>query len=183
MPESSAQQPGENGVPIQQVVEELTLERSAVASLRAESAQLSMSAVARLQADKVTGRLSAAALCRAETIEFDRSSVGLALSKDSASVSQGMSRVVAAGHNADLHMSAAGAVLAGKTARLRTAGAGIVAAPQVTVDRGWIGLLLAGKADLTDTKVMVRPGGAAAVAAAFGAALAVGLAVLRPRKK
>lgn len=182
MPQSTVQDPGENGVPIQQVVEELTLERSAVASLKAESAQLSMSAVGRLQAGKVAGRLSSAALCQAETAEFDRSSVVAAVCKDGASLDQSMSRLVAAGHNADLHLSAAGAVVAGKSARLRTAGAGIVAAPHVTVDRGWVGLLLAGKADLNDTKVMVAPGGAAAAAAAFGAALGLALTVFRRRR-
>jgi hypothetical protein len=183
MAQSSEHPPREAGVPIQRVIEELTMERAAAGSLHAESAQLTASAVGRVQSHNTAARFSAVSLSQSETATFERSTVAAAYCKDSATLNQTVSRAVLAGNVAELSMSAGGVVAAGGYARLRNAGAGVVLAPRVSVERGWVGLVLAGKAELGEAKVMVAPRGMTAAAAAFGAALGITLAALRRRKR
>lgn len=183
MTQSSEHPQSAGGVPIQRVIEELTMERAATGSLQARSAQLTASAAGRVQAHNTAARFSAVTLSQSETATFERSSVAAAYCKDSATLNQTVSRVVLAGNVAEMSMSAGGIVAAGGNARLRNAGAGIVAAPRVSIERGWVGLVLAGKADLGEANVMVAPGAAVTAAAAFGAALGITLAALRRRRR
>ena len=64
------------------------------------------------------------------------------------------------------------------TSTSSSAARAVVAAPRVTMRRGFVGLLAARHAQLEDgAKVLLKPTGAAALGAAFGVAFAVVAAV------
>lgn len=136
-------------------------------------------------------RRGIAGIVRADgPVKVDKSAAGVVVSGAAASVDMAWTGAVLASGEASLDKSAANAVVSLSGSRLHqsaaqvvaTAGdveveyaaAGVVAAPSVTVRRGLVGLLVAGKAELAeDTRVVLRPGGAASLGAAFGIAFAV----------
>jgi hypothetical protein len=133
-------------------------------------------------------------VARGETVEISRGAVAVSASKGAVSLKQGLTGAVIAGGDASVAQGYATALAVAGDATVKQAGAQwlfaagdvdvefggavLVAAPRVTVRRGFVGLLAAKNAVLEDgAKVLLRPTGAAALGAAFGAAFAIVAAV------
>ena len=133
-------------------------------------------------------------VARGETVEVSRSAVGLAASRGPSTIRQGFAGGVLAGGDASVSQGYATAVAAAGDAKVKQGGAqwllsagdvdvefggaAVVLAPRVTMRRGFVGLLAAREARLEDgARVLLKPTGAAALGAAFGAAFAIVAAV------
>ncbi len=138
-------------------------------------------------------------VARGESVEVTRSAVAVSASKSAANVKQGFTGAVLAGGDAAVSQGYATALIAAGDSTVRQAGAQwllaagdvdvefggalAVAAPRVTMRRGFVGLLAARQATIEDgSKVLFSGSGAAAFGAALGAAFAlVGGIVLATR--
>ncbi len=133
-------------------------------------------------------------VARGASVAVQRGVVGVVASRASANVKQGMTGAVMAGGDASVTQGYATAVAAAGDATVKQAGAQwllaagdvdvdlggalLVAAPRVTMHRGFVGLLAARNADIGEgVKVLLKPTGAAAIGAAFGVAFALVAAV------
>jgi hypothetical protein len=133
-------------------------------------------------------------VARGDAVEVSRSAVAVAASKGpatmkqsfvggvlaggDASVSQGYATAVAAAGDAKVKQGGAQWLLSAGDVDVEFGGAAVVLAPRVTMRRGFVGLLAARDAQLEDgAKVLLKPTGAAALGAAFGAAFAIVAAV------
>jgi hypothetical protein len=131
---------------------------------------------------------------RGDSVEVTRSAVAVSASRGAVSVKQGFTGAVLAGGDASVAQGYATAlvsagdgsvkqggaqwVLAAGDVDVEFGGALAIAAPRVTVRRGFVGLLTARHAQLEDgAKVLLKPTGAAAFGAALGAAFAIVAAV------
>jgi len=127
---------------------------------------------------------------RGDNVSVTRSAVGVSTSKATADVKQGVAGTVFAGGDATLAQGYATAITAAGDATVRQSGvqwllsagdvdielggALAVAAPRVTVRRGFVGLVAARQAQIEDgSRVLLNATGAAAFGAALGAALAI----------
>jgi hypothetical protein len=143
---------------------DVTLDKSAAGAVRAETAELKM---------------SAAALLKTESANLSMSAAGLTYAKDDASLNWSSASLMAAGSEVRMQYSGAQIVAAGGPVRLLSSLAGAVLARTAHADRAYIGLLVAGKAELGEgTKVLLQPGGAAAMGAGFAGGLLLALAFL-----
>ena len=133
-------------------------------------------------------------IARGETVQVSRAAVALSTSKGPATVKQGLVGAALAGGDVSVAQGYATAIAAAGDATVKQGGvqwlmsagevdvelggAAVVLAPRVTMRRGFVGLLAARHAQLEDgAKVLLRPTGAAALGAAFGAAFALVAAV------
>lgn len=133
-------------------------------------------------------------VARGESVEVSRSVAMVATSKGAATFKQGMTGAVLAGGDAAVTQGYATALVAAGDAAVRqsatqwlfaagdvelsTGGAVVVAAPRVTMRRGFVGLLAARHAQLEDgARVLLKPTGAAAFGAALGLAFGLAAAV------
>lgn len=151
-----------------------------------------MEAGAEREARTIAGRLVGVA--RGDALEVSRSAVAVGASRGDLTLKQGVTGAVLAGGDASVSQGYVSALAAAGDATVRQAGAqwvlaagdvgveyggaALVAAPTVTVRRGFVGLLAAREAQLEEgSKVLFRPTGAAALGAAAGAVFAVVAAV------
>jgi hypothetical protein len=143
---------------------DVSFDKSAARSVQAETAELKMSAVA---------------LLKTESASLSMSAAGFTYARDDVNLNWSSANVLAAG--SEIHMQYAGAQLVAAGGRIRMSNS--LAAALVTrsahVDRGFIGLLVTGKAELAEgTRVLLRPGGAAAMGAGFAGGLLLSAAFL-----
>jgi hypothetical protein len=143
---------------------DVTLDKSAVRSIQAETAELKM---------------SAAGVLRTESANLSMSAAGFTYAKDDVSLNWSNANLMAAGNEVRMQYAGSQFVVANGRVRLSNAAAGAVLAREAQVERGYIGLLVAGKAELAaGTKVLLRPSGAAAMGAGFAGGLLLSLAFL-----
>ncbi len=103
---------------------------------------------------------------------------GAVLAGGDATVAQGYATALAAAGDATVKQAGAQWLFAAGDVDVEFGGALAVAAPRVTMRRGFVGLLVARHAQFEDgTKVLLKPTGAAALGAAFGMAFAVVAAI------
>jgi hypothetical protein len=129
-------------------------------------------------------------VARGEAVEVSRSAVAVSASKGPATIRQGFTGAVLAGGDASVAQGYATALATAGDATIKQGaaqwlfaagdvdvefgGAVLVAAPRVTMRRGFVGLLAARHAQFEDgAKVLLKPTGAAAFGAALGAAFAI----------
>jgi len=144
--------------------QDVTLDKSGARTINAQPADLKM---------------SGAALIKAESANLNMSFAGTVSSKNDATVNWSNVRTVAARGTVRLQYAFSRLVTAGGYIRLNNAVAGAMLARQARVERGYVGLLVAGKAELAeDTRVLVSPRGAAAVAAGVVGGLLLALTFL-----
>jgi hypothetical protein len=146
------------------------------------------SALGRAQADTAELKFSAVGALTTQTATLKASSVAAALVKGDASLAWSSAQLVGSAHDITLNNSGGQLMVAGNSIDVRTGGAAVMAARTITVQRGLVGMVLAQNADLgDDTKVLLKPAGAAAMGAGFGAGAIVGLVFaargLRRRRK
>jgi hypothetical protein len=145
---------------------DVTLEKSAARSVQAETAELKM---------------SAAGLLKTGSANLSMSAAGFTYARDDVDLSWSSAKLTVAGREIRMQNAGSQLVVANGRVRLSNAAAGAVLAREASIERGYVGLLVAGKAELAEgTKVLLRPGGAAAMGAGFAAGLLLALAFLWP---
>jgi hypothetical protein len=137
----------------------------------------------------VNVRTSAVGLAQAERAELAASAVGAVISAENASLKTSAAAIVAAGNNLslsvggaqligagntiDIKQGGAQVIAAGNTVQLHQAGGGVIISPNVSVNDGFVGVMLAAMSHLEgDVRVLLST----RQAIAFG--IAVGLTVV-----
>jgi fumarate hydratase class II len=146
------------------------------------------SALGRAQADTAEVKFSAVGALTTQSAALKASSVAAALVKGDASLAWCNAQLVGSANDVTLTNSGGQLMLAGNSIDVHTGGAAVMAARSITVQRGLVGMVIAQNATLgDDTKVLLKPSGAAALGAGFGAGAIVGLLLaargLRRRRK
>lgn len=118
---------------------------------------------------------------RSEAAEISQSAIGVLAVGNDASVSNSVSLATVAGHDALLEATAGSIAVVGHDLKITNGGSGIMlVAGDADVEGGFIGVLAAGKANLTSgTRILMTLPLALAFGAAVGATLAVIQLVLR----
>jgi hypothetical protein len=137
---------------------------------------LNKSALGRAQADTAEVKMSAVGMLTTQSANFKASSVAAALVKGDASLAWSSAQMVGSTKDVTLTNSGGQIMLAGNNIEVLRGGAAVMAARSVTVQRGLVGMVVAQNATLgDDTKVLLKPTGAAALGAGFGAGAIAGL--------
>lgn len=140
-----------------EAVADSDIELTSVVRTEADDLTASMSAIA---SAKVAGPLSAtASAVGVATVSGDvtanLSSLGAVATSAQANVNQSYAGMVASNGDLRAHQTLASTMIA-RTASIEQGAAGVVAGSQVQVRRGFVGLLLASEADLSeDTRVLL----------------------------
>jgi hypothetical protein len=148
---------------------------------------LNKSALGRAQADTADVKMSAVGMLSTQSANFKASSVAAAMVKGDATLAWSSAQMVGTTKDVTLTNSGGQLMLAGNTIDVHRGGAAVMAARSVTVQRGMVGVVIAQNAVLgDDTRVLLKPTGAAAMGVGFGAGALTGLLlagrVLRKRK-
>jgi hypothetical protein len=137
---------------------------------------LSKSALGRAQADTAEVKMSAIGALSTQSANIKASSVASAYVKGNASLAWSSAQLVGSTKDVTLTNSGGQIMLAGNDIEVHRGGAAVMAARTVTVHRGLVGMVVAQNAILGDeTKVLLKPTGAAALGAGFGAGAIAGL--------
>ncbi len=140
---------------------------------------LDKAATLRVTGETVEVKMSAAGVVKADSVNTSMSAAAVTYAGDDADLSWSRAGLVAAGKEVRMSYAVAQLALAGKRLRVSSGGLGAVLTRQAQVDRGYIGLLVAGKAQIADdTKILLQPTGATALGAGFLAGLLLALAFL-----
>jgi hypothetical protein len=132
----------------------------------AEVVEMSLSAAATVKTDSLKASASAIGLADVEGDSDVRlSALGVSYAKGNASIHQTYASALIAGN--DVAISQGGTpFVVGRTISFDQGGSVVAAASNVSVSRGFVGLLLAGKADVSDdSKVLLTGRGVAILAA------------------
>ena len=137
---------------------------------------LNKSALGRAQADTAEVKMSAVGMLNTQSASFKASSVAAALVKGDASLAWSSAQLVGSTKDVTLSNSGGQLMLAGNNIDVQRGGAAVMAARSVTVQRGMVGMVVGQNVTLGDeTRVLLKPTGAAALAAGFGAGAITGL--------
>ena len=146
------------------------------------------SALGRVQADTAEVKFSAVGALTTQSATIKASSVAAALVKGDASLAWSSAQLVGSSHDVTLSNSGGQLMLAGNNIDVQRGGPAVMAARAVTVQRGMVGMVVGQNVTLGDeTRVLLKPSGAAALGAGFGVGAITGLLLaartLRRRRK
>jgi len=114
-----------------------------------------------------TARFGFFPIVAADEVTVRQAAVTAALSAGNLSMTQGGGNFAIAGGNLSITRGGSNAIVAGGDVTIEQGGAVVLAAKSVTLQRGFVGVVLAADVNLEDSRIMFST----AQAAAFGAAL------------
>ena len=150
--------------PVAETASRVAIDKTVAAKLEADTADVRMSAVGYLVTDSANLKMSPTAVTYARgSADMKLSSANMLLAGQDVAMQYSGAQLVGAKGSVDVTMGAAGAILT----------------REAHVDRGLVGLLVAGDVELGEgAKVMLRPAGAAALGAGFAGGLLLAVAFL-----
>jgi hypothetical protein len=144
------------------------MSRSAVSHLETDALKASFSAIASANTEDLETTASAVAFANVKgDAHVSTSMVSALFAKQNATFQQGYASAVIAGGNTTVHQGGA-PLIVGKSVSVEQGGGALLVGSDVKVNRGVVGVVIAGKTELSeDSKVLIGTKGALIIAAAI----------------
>jgi hypothetical protein len=166
--------------PAEQVVGEAEVHQSAIMSLAADRAEVSTSAVCLLKAGDAEITTSAVgAMSVSGDVEFSSSALGAVLAAGDIHLSKAGGSVLLAGKDIHIEQGGGSTLVAGRDMKIKQGGGMILVANHAKVEHGFIAVLAARDAEISeDSRILMDTRSAMMFGAALGTVLVVAMTLI-----